>query len=431
MTFGSAPSTTSADLTQADLRQHLKNDMVACRQSTLSLVESLTEHEFRQQAHPNFSPVGWHLGHIAFTESLWLLQQLAQASCPYPQYQRLFAADGLPKEERGNLPDLPTILAFLQDIRDRAFTYLETAPVDDQLRLWRWLLQHESQHAETATYVLALHRRTPIQQTSEKLLETPLALGFAEPASTQNMVRIAGGEFVMGSDAIAALDNERPANSVKVADYWIDQTPVTMADYAKFIAAGGYQNSQWWDPKGWSWVRKHDIERPLYWSQDPTMTTAPVCGISWYEADAYACFVGKRLPTEAEWERAARWHPERNQMQTYPWGEDAPTVSRGNFGSAQQGITLVGQYPSGRSASGCDDLIGNVWEWTETWFAGYPEFAPYPYPGYSQAYFDRAHRVLRGGSWATRPWVLRPTFRNWYHPWMQEVFAGFRCALSA
>lgn len=401
--------------------------MVACRDSTLSLVQGLTETEFCQQAHTAFSPVGWHLGHIAFTESLWLLEQLQRSPCPYPQYQKLFAADGLPKAERENLPDLPTILAFMGDIRDRTLAYLEIAPLDQQLRLWRWLLQHESQHAETASYLLTLHRwpTTAATQPPDVFDSSPLpAWG---PASTDGMVFIPGGDLRLGADTTEALDNERPSYIVHVEDFWIDQAPVTVADYAEFIAAGGYHNSQWWHPDGWLWRQRDQITQPLYWSTESTFASTPVCGVSWYEADAYACFVGKRLPTEAEWERAARWHPTQQTLQPMPWGNERLSDRHGNFGARHGGVTPVGQFPDGRSATGCVDLLGNVWEWTNTWFEGYPGFQAFPYHGYSQAYFDRAHRVLRGGSWATRPWALRPTFRNWYHPHVQQVFAGFRC----
>lgn len=404
--------------------------MIACRQSTLQLIENITELEFRQQADPAFSPVGWHLGHIAFTESRWLLETFSQVPCPYPHYQKLFAADGLPKEERENLPDLPNVLAFLQDIRDRTLAYLDIAPLHDQLRLWRWLLQHESQHAETATYVLTLHRWSSIASDSAAS-PIPTATIAPDLGSTANMVLIPRGAFVMGNDDIDALDNEQPLHSVTLTDYWIDQTPVTVADYTAFMKAGGYHNSQWWHPNGWRWRQRHDITHPLYWQPEKSWQKTPVCGVSWYEADAYACFMGKRLPTEPEWERAARWQRNTHQLQRYPWGKAPLTAQRGNFGGIVGQVTPVGSYPAGRSPAGCDDLLGNVWEWTNTWFDGYADFMAYPYVGYSQTYFDQAHRVLRGGSWATRPWVLRPTFRNWYHPWMRQMFAGFRCALSA
>jgi iron(II)-dependent oxidoreductase len=432
VTFSSTPSATSANPTLAELRRILRQDLHACRQSTLRLLNTITEKEFRQQADPAFSPVGWHLGHIAFTESLWLLEHLKEDPCAYPQYQILFAADGLPKNEREHLPDVSTILAFMADIRDRVLTYLETAPLYDQLRLWRWILQHESQHAETATYMLMLHRRPQTNPNTAPSALASLASEQAfEPLIRANMVLIPAGQISLGSEQLDALDNERPCHTVQTGAYWIDCTPVTVEAYQKFMAAGGYHNSQWWHPDGWAWVQHYHVSQPLYWPHTADQPQAPVCGVSWYEADAYACFVGKRLPTEAEWERAARWNPQNNTLQPLPWGDTAVTIDHGNFGGHQGGVTPVGQFPAGRSATGCDDLLGNVWEWTNTWFEGYPGFLPYPYRGYSQTYFDKAHRVLRGGSWATRPWVLRPTFRNWYHPNVQQVFAGFRCVLTA
>ncbi|MEM6837975.1 MAG: SUMF1/EgtB/PvdO family nonheme iron enzyme [Cyanobacteria bacterium P01_C01_bin.120] len=428
MTSSSLPSS-APERSLDEHRQQLRQEMIACRQSTLNLIQDLTDAEFYQQAHPDFSPVGWHLGHIGFAESLWLLEHLQRSPCPYPQYQQLFAADGLPKAQRQNLPTLSDLLAFITDVRDRTLAYLETAPLETQLRLWRWLLQHESQHAETATYLLALHRwQTPKAATTQEAVTVPLPV--LKMPSTENMVRIAGGEFTMGTDTLDALDNEQPVCLTQVDDFWLDQTPVTVAAYTEFMAAGGYDNSQWWHPEGWIWRQRYEITQPLYWRCGDATEALPVCGVSWYEADAYACFMGKRLPSEVEWERAARWHPEQQVMQSMPWGNGAVNQQRGNFGGDRGDVTQVGQFPAGRSATGCDDLLGNVWEWTSTWFAGYPGFQAYPYKGYSQAYFDRAHRVLRGGSWATRPWVLRPTFRNWYQPHVQQVFAGFRCALE-
>lgn len=430
MTSSFIPSVTS-ERSLAELRQTLRADMSACRQSTLEFAQQLSETEFRQQAHTDFSPIGWHLGHIAFTESLWLLEHLQQQRCPYPQYQTLFAADGLPKAERENLPALSTILRFMADIRDRTQAYLEHAPLAAELRLWRWLLQHESQHLETATYLLTLHRWSPSIPDSAPQVFASSALPAWGPTTTDGMVHIPGGTQPLGADGVDALDNERPHHAVQVNDFWIDQTPVTLADYASFIAAGGYQNSQWWHPQGWIWRQRYDISQPLYWQTNAELAKAPVWGVSWYEADAYACFVGKRLPTEAEWERAACWQPYPANPLTMLGGNAPINPSQGNYGGKHGGVTPVGQFPAGRSASGCDDLLGNVWEWTSSWFTDYPGFQAFPYKGYSQTYFDRAHRVLRGGSWATQPWVLRPTFRNWYQPHVQQAFAGFRCALGS
>ena len=370
----------SSVLSQAEgLDQYFRQAFEGCRHETLSRTANLSSQHLKQQAHPNFSPVGWHLGHIAYTESFWIREHLAGQSCGFPAYQRLFAADGLPKAERENLPDLPEILSYLGEVRSQTLKILSTTDLSAQAPLWHWLLQHESQHAETLSMVLALHsikENSDLEVRLSTLEQVPSAL-VSEP------VEMPAGRFIQGSDRPAAIDNEKPAHSVWLEPYTIDRHPVTCKQYRSFIEAGGYGESRWWTAQGWQWKCATQAQAPLYWSVD-ALDDRPVCGVSWYEADAYARFVGKRLPTESEWARAAQ----TDAMQA----------------------------------------TGSVWEWTDTWFDAYPGFQPFPYAGYSQAYFDQAHRVLRGGSFATPLWTLRKSFRNWYHPHRREMFAGFRCA---
>lgn len=406
----------------APLRCEIRQAMEACRQSTLTLFSEIDYDTFCHQAHPDFSPIGWHLGHIAYTEALWLLEHAAGAPRQFPQYCRLFAADSLPKTERRNLPTLAEVIEYLNCIRSQVFDYLESAPLGEQERLWRWLLQHESQHCETIAIVLALHHLKHPSGSRQQ----PAPLGTS-PRPT-DMVQIPAGEFVCGSEAISALDNERPAHTVHLEAFWIDQHPVTWGQYRLFMQAEGYQEKRWWSAEGWQWLQAAQVTHPLYWPSGEGWQNHPVMGVSWYEADAYARFVGKRLPTEAEWEKAARWQPASQASQAYPWGELAPQANHCNHGHGLGATSQVDRHPEGASPTGCWDLLGNVWEWTASWFAPYEGFAAYPYRGYSEAYFDQAHRVLRGGSWATRPWALRSSFRNWYHPHVREIFAGFRCA---
>jgi ergothioneine biosynthesis protein EgtB len=263
------------------------------------------------------------------------------------------------------------------------------------------------------------------------------------------MIEIPAGEFAQGSNAIAALDNERPRHLQYLPTYYIDRYPVSRGQYHQFIAAGGYQKPEFWSKEGWLWRQAAQITEPLYWS--PRLETGflqetrfldrhPVCGVSWYEAEAYSNFVGKRLPTEAEWEKAACWNPQTQQQQIYPWGNEPPQPHLCNHNNVRAGLkpapteesypptTPIDAYPQGVSPYGCYDMMGNVWEWTASKFAGYPGFHPEPYPGYSMTYFDNQHQVLRGGSCVTRPWVIRGSFRNWYHPWIRQIFVGFRCA---
>lgn len=454
MTLISNLSQSKSPDTHLSLKHQLQQWMQECRASTLQLFDGMDYDTFCQQAHPDFSPVGWHLGHIAYTESLWLLEHLAGQPPQFPEYRRLFAADTLPKTDRRYLPPIAEVRQYLDTIRTQAFTYLETASLDQQERLWRWLLQHESQHCETIAIVLALLERdkgdkadrgdggdkgnggatvanhSSFSSASPSLssLTSPPSLSSSTSPLPTAMICIPAGRFQQGNDEIDALDNERPVHWIDLPTYWIDRYPVTCEQYRQFIQAGGYQDDLWWSAEGWQWVQTQLITQPLYWSDDPRHDRHPVCGVSWYEAEAYANFVGKRLPTEAEWEKAASWHPISQHHMTYPWGDDRPTAHHCNHHHLIRQTTPIDAYPQGQSAYGCYDLLGNVWEWTASWFTGYANFEPYPYRGYSQAYFDDQHRVLRGGSWATQPWALRSAFRNWYYPQVREVFAGFRCA---
>ncbi len=400
--------------------QHtLTAQMRDCRQRTLDLVATLDRETLCRQAHSEFSPVGWHVGHIGFTEELWWLRHHAGAAPIAPQYHRLLAADGLPKHQRGDLPDLAELLAYLSLVRSRVLERLASPLTEEALRLGFWLVQHECQHVETMLAVLETMRSRPP-------FEAAAARAIAAPPSP-DMVEIPAGWCILGSNAIAAMDNERPPHRQWLDAYAIDRYPVTNAQFAAFLVAGGYDDPQWWTSAGWAWRQQHpDLHHPLYWH--PHAPDCPVSGVSWFEADAYARFAGKRLPTEAEWEKAASWHPDRAQPQSYPWG-DAVAAFPCNIGGG--GTTPVRAFPAGQSPSGCWDMLGNVWEWTASTFCPYPGFAPFPYPGYSSAYFDRAHYVLKGGSWASQPPTLRASFRNWYLPHVRQLPMGFRCARSA
>ncbi len=441
-----AKSLSQSPLTQSS-REALRFAMQQCRASTLKIFATLDEETFCRQIHPDFSPVGWHLGHIGYTEALWLLQHCAKQPPIFPQYDQLYAADRLPKNQRTNLPTLAETRQNLELIRQKVLQYLEIAPIHSQERLWHFILQHESQHCETILFLLQLQQTSRPQSLVEKPEERnfkPSSFAAFLASRLDDMVEIPGGEFVQGSNAIAALDNERPPHTQHIPTYHIDRYPVTQGQYQQFIAAGGYNNPEYWSEVGWQWRQKNEITEPLYWSRklengqkNTEWSNHPVCGVSWYEAEAFANFVGKRLPTEAEWEKAACWNPATQQKQTYPWGDfwgdfwGQPHLCHCNRlldSSFNPPTAPVDAYPQGVSPYGCYDMLGNVWEWTASKFAGYPGFKAYPYQGYSMTYFDNQHQVLRGGSCVTRPWVIRGSFRNWYQPWVRQIFVGFRCA---
>jgi gamma-glutamyl hercynylcysteine S-oxide synthase len=427
-TFVGSASHSVPTATQNQRREQIKHWMERCRAATLAQFATVDYDTFCRQAHADFSPVGWHLGHIAFTESLWIVEHLAGKKPSLADYRQLFAADGLSKDLRVHLPTFAEVCEYLEQVRSQTFAYLNTAPIDEQERLWLWLLQHESQHSETIALVLQLQQVNGYCSFGEWYVHPPAVV--TQPLQATEMVEIPAGDFWQGSDAIAAQDNERPRHLVHLETYWIDRYPVTCAQYRTFMEAGGYCNSEWWSEAGWQWLQMNPVEKPLYWLADAVWDNHPVCGVSYYEAEAYARFCGKRLPTEAEWEKAASWHPQLQEARVYPWGNEEPGSDRCNCDGLLGHTSPVNAYPNGRSAYGCDDMLGNVWEWTTTLFDGYDGFTAYPYRGYSQAYFDQQHYVLRGGSWATRSFALRNSFRNWYHPHVRQVFVGFRCASS-
>ncbi len=442
---------------QSCCRKTIYRDLQQCRSGTFKLFSGIDYDTFCRQAHPDFSPVGWHLGHIAYTEDLWLLQKCGGFKPVFPEYHQLFAADILPKQERVYLPTIPEVELYLDAVRKKVLDYLEIAPIAQQERLWQFIIQHESQHCETVAFVLQMQEerregdgesggdgerggdgesggkwttnaRCPMPDAPCPMPNARCPIPDAQFPIPNSAIEIPAGEFYMGSDRIEALDNERSRHRCYLDKYAIDRYPVTCSQYRNFMDSDGYQNPQWWSTDGWKWLQVHLVDRPLYWSENPAVDNHPVCGVSWYEAEAYCNFIGKRLPTESEWEKAASWDSVNQTQRIYPWGEEPPNLSLCNHGNYMGNTTPVDNFSNGASAVGCCDMLGNVWEWTASIFDAYPRFESYPYTGYSQAYFDGEHRVLKGGSWATPPQTLRSSFRNWYYPGVRQIIAGFRCA---
>ena len=215
--------------------------------------------------------------------------------------------------------------------------------------------------------------------------------------------------------------------------------PVTEAAYAAFIEEGGYETREFWSDEGWAWRNESGIRHPKYWTAGARWQIrvmdgnhAPdagkaVCHVCYYEAEAYASFAGKRLPTEFEWEAAATWDPATGTKQSYPWGEEAPTPEFANLDFRIFGPAPARSYVKNVSPIGCYGMIGDVWEWTSTSFDAYPGYETFPYPEYSEVFFGEEYKVLRGGAWATRGGAVRGTFRNWDYPIRRQIFSGFRC----
>lgn len=259
------------------------------------------------------------------------------------------------------------------------------------------------------------------------------------------MVLIPGGSFRMGNQRqVFAYDNELAAHDVTLPPYRIDRAPVSCGQYLGFIEDGGYEKEDLWSAAGWAWRQETGVTEPGNWSRqdgtwrvrhmdrvEPLREDLPVMHVGFYEAEAYAQWAGKRLPSEAEWEKAALWDCETNRARLYPWGDEPPDRRRANVDQLAFQPAPIGAYPAGASAYGVEHLVGDVWEWTCSDFHPYPGFQAFPYPEYSEIFFGSEYKVLRGGSWATRASLARGTFRNWDYPIRRQIFAGFRCAQDA
>jgi iron(II)-dependent oxidoreductase len=274
--------------------------------------------------------------------------------------------------------------------------------------------------------------------------ELPLSPSPSTSFTGLEMVEVPAGPCTIGAgDAGFAYDNERPRQRSELGGYRIGRTAITNATYLTFVEGGGYERREWWSDEGWAWKEDYDITRPLNWTAEldaqwrigglePLDPRQPVVHVSWFEADAFARAHGARLPTEAEWEKAASWDQEQGVSRPFPWGHEPPHPGHhANLDHGRGGPDVACAHPAGASPCGCLGMIGDVWEWTASEFAGYPGFVAHPYREYSEVFFGGGYKVLRGGSWATRARVATPTFRNWDLPQRRQIFAGFRIARDA
>jgi iron(II)-dependent oxidoreductase len=417
------------------------------RARTLLLIASVSEADLRKQHDPLMGPLIWDLGHIASFEELWLLSNL-EGEIRFGEMPGMFNPFEHPRSVRGKL-DLPTLgatLDALSETRARVLAALAQADLRSSNRLLRdgyvynMVLQHEYQHNETILQTLQLKQG--------EAYRAPRAVSFVTAVNVEamsEMVAFPAGSVELGTnDRTAAYDNERLLHEVHLDAFLIDRFPVTNADYVAFIKGGGYSDRRWWSDDGWKWLQEARVEAPKYWERagdgwvirhydrsEPAENSAPVCHVSWYEAEAYARSAGKRLPTEREWEAAATWDPVGRRKRTYPWGDATPTAMHANLDQLAFQPAPIGTYTMNTSPAGCYGMIGDVWEWTSSDFTQHPGYETFPYPEYSEVFFGNEYKVLRGGSWATRPGAIRGTFRNWDYPIRRQIFSGFRCARDA
>jgi iron(II)-dependent oxidoreductase len=384
------------------------------RRRTLLLVEPVTDEELNGVYSPILSPLAWDLGHIANFEELWLVQTIGGREPLHGELGRLYDAIENPRYTRGELPILrgDDLRAYLEDVRARALDVLGEVDLESDVDplvagafVYELLIAHEHQHTETMLQLIQMiDRYEPVESATPP---EPDPAGATGP----EMVLVEGGEARIGAGAEGfAYDNERPRHTVRLDPFWIDRTPVTNAAYADFMRETGAERPMYWEPDGEGWW-----VRTAMGQGEPVDPAQAVIHVSWHEADAFARWSGKRLPTEFEWEAAAR-------------GADP---HRANLDQLAFACAPAGAYADAPSDCGAIHMLGDVWEWTSSDFLAYPGFRAFPYEEYSAVFFGDTYKVLRGGAWATRRNVIRPTFRNWDLPERRQIFAGLRCARDA
>jgi gamma-glutamyl hercynylcysteine S-oxide synthase len=384
----------------------------SARKSTLSLISKASEDLAFRSPGEGFRPLIWHFGHIAAFEWYWILHKLAGLPSINAEFELLFDPIKTPRESSKTLPELGELLSYATKIREYTIEIISNPRTDESDYLFKLVIEHELQHQETITYLLHM---LGLSATLTTAIEVEVS---------RDMVKIPAGRFVMGCVwDIFAYDNELPAHEVDLPEFSIDACPATVYDFSHFIKENGYNHREFWSDEGWSCKERNDWSSPEYWHLQKENLNHPVYGLSWYEASAYARFCAKRLPSEAEWERAASW--DGDQKRLYSWGDSPPSRESCNFGDLFGGTTPVGLFP--KNFSGCYDLTGNVWEWTSDPFRGFKGFQAFPYKEYSEGWFDDDHRVLKGGSWATRSNILRTSFRNFFRRDFRIGFNGVRC----
>lgn len=432
--------------TGAPLRERLRDRLERTRRTTHRLVAGLGERDLHEQFVPFMSPLVWDVGHVGNFEELWLLRELDGRAAHDPDLDRLYNPFENPRWVRGDLalPSRDEVLPYLRAVRDEAMGLLGRVDLRDPDRpltadgyVHRMLVQHELQHQETMLQAMDL-RTDP--RVGDPLPRPGPATG-ARRVDDEERIVVPGGPVLVGTDRRAGTyDNERPAHRREVPGFAIERFPVTARRYAAFVADGGYERPALWSERGWELVCGSGHRAPQGWEPDgrggwrvrrfgelvPLDPREPVQHVSCFEAEAFARWVGGRLPTEIEWEKAAGWDAVSGSARRHPWGEGPPAAGRANVGIRRRGPAPVGSYPAGASAYGVEQMAGDVYEWTSSPFEPYPGFEAFPYGEYSRVFFGGDWRVLRGSSWAAGPELARVTYRNWDHPYRRQLFAGIR-----
>jgi len=422
----------------------LIDELKDSRKRTLELVEGLDQQQIMGPQLDIVNPLLWEIGHTAYFHELWTLRHLDGVDSLLENADELYDSISIAHKDRWNLPllSLDNTKAYMQQVLDAEIDRLKNRAVTAlDIYLTRYAVFHEDMHTEAYTY----SRRT-LSYPAPVFTDSVLQDETYDAGPLDGDVEIEGGCFLLGAkeNTDFCFDNEKWQHPVNIKTFAIARAATSYQQYAAFVDDGGYRNQQYWDQEGWNWLQENNLQAPDGWKKDadgnwlirqfdqwlPMRPHTAVIHISWFEASAWCRWADRRLPSEAEWELAASGSPENmNEKRTYPWGNSTPSARHVNMNSRAMRTIDVGALPDGDSAYGCRQMLGNVWEWTADNFNPYPGFVPDMYQDYSQPLFGQT-KVLRGGAWPTRSRMIRNSWRNYYGPDRNDVFAGFRsCAL--
>jgi len=431
------------------IRHNLHSRLIDARTRTDEVFRIVREDALYERPIAERHRIIFYIGHVEAFDWNLLAQRAFGLRSFHPTFDQLFAfgidpvGGGLPADQPKDWPAREEIEKYNGRLRgelDEAIARAMRRPSEGHPQLASMLevaVEHRLMHAETLAYMLH-------QLPAEKKIPAGREPAWKTPRAKSHLVEISAGRATLGlrrahGDEFG-WDNEFETHEVRVADFAIDNYNVTNRDFMLFVDAGGYSAPSLWDEEAWAWKKKEGVQHPAFWRRagnlwlQRTMFGEIRLPMDWpvyvshAEATAYAKWLGRKLPTEEQFHRAAYGTSDSEVERNYPWGEEAPEARYGNFDFAHWDPSPVGSYPRGASALGVQDVVGNGWEWTSTEFKPFPGFAAMPfYPGYSANFFDGKHYVMKGGSPRTAACMLRRSFRNWFQPYYPYVYATFRC----
>ncbi len=430
-------------------RRNIHHRLADARKQTDDLFAIVREEAIYDRPIAERHRIIFYTGHVEAFDWNLLAQRAFGLSAFNSSFDRLFAFGidpvdgGLPTDKPADWPKREEIKGYTTRIREELDGAIDRAlaqPAEGHPQLMNMLevaAEHRLMHAETLAYMFH-------QLPADRKIASKREVVWKTPRAKSHLIEIPAGRATLGLQRVNGdefgWDNEQDAQDVFVPEFAIDNYNVTNRDYLLFMQSGGYTNRSLWDDAAWAWKQKENIQQPSFWRRSGSLLLQrtmfgdiqlpmdwPVY-VSQAEARAYAKWLGRKLPTEEQFHRAAYGTSDDNVECTYPWGEEQPSERYGNFDFAHWDPSPVGSYPLGASAFGVHDIVGNGWEWTRTEFAPFPGFSPMAfYPGYSANFFDGKHYVMKGGSPRTAACMLRRSFRNWFQPHYPYVYATFRC----